>query len=69
MKPRRFTRGEPIRDIATLVTLIEKNQWVFWSKAPKHPGFIVSMTLNTLLSGMRGGLLFHAIDNQKEPQP
>jgi hypothetical protein len=67
MKPRRFTKGEPIRDLTTLVTLIEANRWVYWGAAPKHPAFLVSMTLRALSCGVGGGVVFHAIDNTKGP--
>lgn len=69
MRDRRFTKGEPIRDLATLVRLIQANRWVFWGKAPKHPGFLLSMTLHTLASGVRGGLVSYAIDKKEGSHP
>lgn len=62
-KQKKYHKGDCIPNIGVLAVWLESNQWTYWGDRPKHPGWIISMSLQTLLGAIRAGRLRFAIRN------
>jgi hypothetical protein len=61
---RKFRKGEQIRNLEHLCRCLGSGRWIYWNHKPLHPGWILSMTLQTLRGGIMRGILWIAEPNE-----
>jgi hypothetical protein len=64
-KKRKYTKGEKIKRLVDLEKEMDAGRMVFWIDTPKHPKFIVNMTLATIQTGLHYGHFTKAIRRQE----
>lgn len=64
----KFKKGRKIRTLGVLVAHLRRGGWVYWNHKPLHPGWMISMSLQTILAAILRGLLRKAISTET-PMP
>ena len=62
----KYRKGNFIHDMTELVSRCRKGEWVYLRDKVIHPGFLMSMSLQTVAGFLTAHLIFEAIDQQKE---
>lgn len=57
---RKFKRGEKITNLTDLMVRLERGEWVYYRRQPKHPQFILQWSLANCAQYLAWGLLFVA---------
>lgn len=67
MAKKKFKQGEVISRIDDLMEILVINkEWVYYKDRPKHPEFILNMTLNTVIQSLLNQCFRKAIKLEKE---
>ena len=67
MAKKKFKQGEVITRIDELMEILVINkEWVYYKGRPKHPKFILNMTLNTVIQSLINQGFRKAIKLEKE---
>lgn len=67
MKQKKFRQGTVLTP-EQAVELISAGRYVYWRHKPQHPGWMLSMRLNSVIGAARMGLLREAILNEEPKQ-
>lgn len=59
--PKKYHKGATINLLTLLAMELEAGRWIYYKGRPLHPGFILHMTLSTVLGGLRAGCFAEAI--------
>lgn len=62
---KRFRKDVPIISIPPLVQAVTNGHYVFYKNRPLHPTFVLHMSLATVIGGIKGGLFYQAVENEK----
>lgn len=65
---RKYKRGNLIKTMAKLSKELDSQKYVFYNARPCNPGWLRSMTYNTLCCLISGKILFTAKENKKCPK-
>jgi len=52
---KKYQKGATINSLTLLTAEIGAFNWIYYKGRPLHPGFILHMTLSTVLAGLRAG--------------
>jgi hypothetical protein len=59
-RTQKFRKGAQVEDWQQLSDLLRRDRWIYWLDRPKHPGWLRSMTFQTLDNAIYGGILWAA---------
>ena len=63
---RKYRKGFSYHSYNELIWALEEGKWVYWGDKVMHPGFLIGMTLRTIMAAINRGLISEAIDQIKE---
>ena len=66
IKKKKYQPSYLIEDLATLIFLLERGEWVYIRNSPKHPRFIENMSIVTLKMFIRKRDLRKATLNKED---
>lgn len=66
MRKHKFRPGRTIRTLTDAVRRIDKGEWIYFNHKPQHPGWMLSVQLQTIRASVQRGFLRQAIRNKEE---
>jgi hypothetical protein len=65
-RQKKYRMGAPYTSVGSLIYDLRRGRWVYWRDKVMHPGWIRSMTLQTIMGAIEARILREAFKQGEE---